>query len=169
MKLAVIEVAGKQYLVKQGETIETEKLEARVGEKLSLPQVLMTWDGKKLELGRPYLKGFTAEVEVLAEGKGPKLVAFKYKRRKDSSRKVGHRQIVFKVRVNTVSAPSAREAAEAKKETAPPAARKPAAPAKADKKPAAPAKAKKEPSRTAKKPEPKKKAVAKPKATPKKS
>ena len=169
MKLAVIEIASKQYLVKKGETIETEKLEAQVGEKLSLPRVLLTWDGKNLELGQPYLEGFTAEVEVLAKGKGPKVVAFKYKRRKDSRRKVGHRQIVFQVKFNTVLAPDKKEPAEAKKEAAP-AAQKPAAPAKAVKKPAAAAKAKKAPAKTAKKPAPapKKKAAPKPKTADKK-
>lgn len=153
MKLAVIEIAGKQYLVKKGEIIETEKLDARMGEKLSLPRVLLTWDGKKLELGQPYLKGFTAEVEVLSKAKGPKVIAFKYKRRKDSSRKVGHRQIVFKVKFDSVSAPAGKKPAEAKgKSGSPaPAAKKSAAPAKSVKKPASPDKAKKAPARTAKK------------------
>ena len=173
MKLAVIEVAGKQYLVKKGETIETEKLEAQVGEKLSLPRVLMTWDGKKLELGRPYLEDYSAEVEVLAKGKGPKVIVFKYKRRKDYRRKVGHRQIVFQVKFNTVSAPSPaekepEEAAETKKKPAVPAVavKKPATPAKAVKKPPAPAKAKKAPAKTAKKTETASKKKAAPKAKP---
>ena len=166
MKLAVIEVAGKQYLVKKGDTIETEKLEAQVGEKVSLPRVLLTWDGKKLEMGRPYLKGYTAEVEVLARGKGPKVVAFKYKRRKDSRRKVCHRQIIFKVKFNTVTAPARKESAKAGEKAAPPAARKPLAPAKVAKKTVAPAKAKKAPAKSAKKPEPQTKKKSAPKTKP---
>ena len=146
MNLAVIEVTGKQYLVREGDIIETDRLPVSTGEAVSLDKVLLFWNGTELALGRPYLEGYAVNGELIAAGRGPKVIAFKYKRRKDYHRKVGHRQSVFTVKVKEIVFPGKPAAGTAPSEEKP-AAKKPAdgkkaAPkkgAKAGKKAAAPA------------------------------
>jgi large subunit ribosomal protein L21 len=145
MNMAVVEIAGKQYLVEPGNIIQTERLKGAEGDKMTFKRVLLYWDGKEMKLGRPCLEGFTVEGKLLGEKKGPKVIAYKYKRRKDYHRKVGHRQWITSVEVEKISGPGVAEP-EAKVEK--PKAAKPkvkAAPAKEKaiakpkKKPAAPA------------------------------
>lgn len=135
MNLAVIEVTGKQYLVKEGDVIETDRLPAAPGQPVTLDKVLLLWDGSDLKLGRPYLEGYTAQGAVLSSARGPKVIAYKYKRRKDYHRKVGHRQDVFKLEVKAILLPGQSAPEEVKKAEAKP----PRAAAKkaAEKKPAA--------------------------------
>jgi len=125
MKLAVVEVAAKQFLVEEGQVIETPKLTGnQAGDEVSFPDVLMFWDGKRLEVGRPRLEGFSVEGTVLEYLRGPKIIVYKFKRRKDSHKKAGHRQDFCRVRVTGIK--TAKSAAKA----APKAAAK--APAEAD-------------------------------------
>lgn len=118
MKFVVVEIAGKQYLVQEGDIIETEKLPAQAGDKMTFPQVLLFWNEKKLSLGQPYLEGFNVAGSIIEETKGPKVIAYKFKRRKTYRRKVGHRQITFKVKVDKIVGPSKAKKAAPKKEAA---------------------------------------------------
>ena len=118
MKLAVAEIAGKQYLVREGEIIKTDRLKAQPGDKVTFPRVLLLWNGKNLSLGQPYLEGYSIEGAVLEEGKGPKIVVYKYKRRKGYRRKTGHRQRFFTVKVDKIVGPSRAEKAAPEKEEA---------------------------------------------------
>lgn len=88
---AIVTTGGKQYKVSQGDIINVEKLDAKVGDKVSL-NVMMLVDGDKVTNGNPLVK--TAEViaEVLEQGKEDKIVVFKYKAKKNYRRKQGHRQ-----------------------------------------------------------------------------
>ncbi len=89
---AVIQTGGKQYRVAEGETLRVEKLPSSPGDKLSFSPLLFADDGGNVQVGKPEVAGIKVEAEVLGDGKGEKIVIFKYKRRKSYRRKTGHRQ-----------------------------------------------------------------------------
>jgi len=89
-KIAVIKTGGKQYKVKEGETIKVEKLVAEPGKKVKLETLLIA-EGDNLELGQPSL-GDKVEAEVLASGKDKKVTVVKYKNKTRYKRTIGHRQ-----------------------------------------------------------------------------
>lgn len=88
---AIVETGGKQYKVSQGEIINVEKLDAKVGDKVNL-QVLMTVNGDKVVNGNPYVKDAEVVAEVVEQGKSDKVLVFKYKAKKNERKKQGHRQ-----------------------------------------------------------------------------
>ncbi len=95
---AVIQTGGKQYRVAKGDVLEVERLEGDVGTTLPLT-VLALHNGASLSFGTPELQGASVKAEVVEHLRGDKLVAFKKKRRKGYSRRVGHRQELTKIRV----------------------------------------------------------------------
>jgi len=105
MNFAVVEIAGKQFLVQENEIIETPKLPGVTGDQISFPRVLLYWDGEKASVGRPILKGFSVEGRIVKFDKYDKIVVFKFKRRKDSHRKRGHRQDFCTVAIEKIIIP----------------------------------------------------------------
>jgi large subunit ribosomal protein L21 len=101
---AVIELGGKQQLVSVGDKILVEKQEIEDGKNLIVENVLLTVDDDKVSVGAPYVKGATVEAKVLKQTKGPKLVAFKYRRRKSSHTKKGHRQKLTELEITKIKA-----------------------------------------------------------------
>ncbi|PIQ98229.1 MAG: 50S ribosomal protein L21 [Nitrospinae bacterium CG11_big_fil_rev_8_21_14_0_20_56_8] len=101
---AVLATGGKQYKVSQGDVIEVEKLDHPVGEKVTLDRILMVGEGEKVEVGSPYLEGCSVTLEVTEQLKGPKLIIFKMKRRKNYRRKTGHRQQYTRLKVTGINA-----------------------------------------------------------------
>jgi large subunit ribosomal protein L21 len=99
---AIIQTGGKQYQAEQGKTIAIEKLDAAVGDRVSFTEVLMRRlpDGT-VEIGHPYLTG-PVQASVVKHLRGPKLIAFKFKRRKKYRRKQGHRQPITVVRIESL-------------------------------------------------------------------
>lgn len=100
---AIIETGGKQYLVRQGDSVQVERLGAEAGAKVSLDAVLAVSDGKELQVGTPRVKGAKVAAEVVEHIRGPKVTAFFKRRRKGSQRKVGHRQELTVLKVADVS------------------------------------------------------------------
>ena len=100
---AILEVGGKQYKVAPKDVIEVNKLDQEAKSKITLEKVLLLADGKKVEIGQPYVKGAKVEAEVIEQTKGRKLVVYKYLRRKDSHKKTGHRQRLTKLLINKIS------------------------------------------------------------------
>jgi large subunit ribosomal protein L21 len=100
---AVVRTGGKQYRVAKDEVLKVESLAGDVGAKLTLGEVLML-GGDKPKLGAPLVKGASVECEILEQGQGEKVIAFKKKRRKNTHRKRGHRQHFTKVKVLSISA-----------------------------------------------------------------
>ena len=100
---AIIETGGKQYMVKAGDRLEVELLEGEPGAKVELRPVLAASDGKSLSVGAPEIAGAKVVAEVLTHKRGPKVVAFKKKRRKGYKRKVGHRQELTVLKVESVA------------------------------------------------------------------
>ncbi len=96
---AVIETGGKQYRVQEGDILEVERLDAKAGSTVSIPDVLAVSDGKELKVGTPLVKGAKVKAEVVDHVRADKVVAFKRKRRKGYKRKIGHRQELTKLKV----------------------------------------------------------------------
>ena len=99
---AVIEVGAKQYSVKKGDIIEVEKQDAEKDTDLILDKVLLISKEKKLEIGQPYLKDAQVTALVLDQFKGEKKLSFKYRRRKSSHWKKGHRQKLTRLQIKEI-------------------------------------------------------------------
>jgi len=99
---AIIEVGGRQYQVQKGDVIEVEKLEAKDGHEIQVHNILLVSKDKKIEVGQPYLKEAKVIVKVLGQTKAEKLVSFKYRRRKASHWKKGHRQKLTRLEVKEI-------------------------------------------------------------------
>ncbi len=99
---AVIKTGGKQYLVEPGKKIKIEKLEVEEGKEVIFDQVLLLEKGKKLEIGTPLVEGAKVVGKVLTQGKGDKVIAFKYKAKKRYHVKKGHRQQFTEVEITKI-------------------------------------------------------------------
>ncbi|WP_291446823.1 50S ribosomal protein L21 [Desulfovibrio sp.] len=99
---AIIETGGKQYRVEEGSKIVVEKLAAQAGSDVTLDKVLMV-GGADCKVGSPYLAGAAVTAEVVEQGRGPKVMVFKRRRRKDSKTLRGHRQDCTTIRVKSIN------------------------------------------------------------------
>lgn len=79
-------------MVSPGDKLKVEKIDAEAGKEITLGEVLLCDNDKKVEIGNPLVKGATVKAKVLGDGKGDKLIIFKYKSKKRYKRKIGHRQ-----------------------------------------------------------------------------
>lgn len=102
-KYAVIETGGKQYRVEQGTVLSIERLNLNEGETVQFDQVLAVSDGTELKIGNPVVEGAGVCGSVVENYRGDKLVSFKKKRRKGYRRKIGHRQDLTKVKIDSIS------------------------------------------------------------------
>ncbi len=100
---AIIETGGKQYRVKEGDTIYVEKLDQEANSTYTFDKVLAVFDDKTLTVGNPVVSGAKVESTVVAHVKGKKIIVFKYKPKKDYRRKNGHRQPYTKITINKIS------------------------------------------------------------------
>ena len=100
---AVIRTGGKQYKVVKDDVLTIEKVAGEVGGELKLGEVLML-GGEATKTGGPLVAGASVTAEIVAQGKGEKVVAFKKKRRKNTHRKRGHRQPFTKIKITSISA-----------------------------------------------------------------
>ncbi len=98
---AIIATGGKQYRVSQGDVIYIEKLNNEIGDEVTFP-VLM-FGGDRVEVGSPVVEGAIVKGKVLQQGKGQKIVVFKYKSKKNYRRKAGHRQPFTKVEITEIN------------------------------------------------------------------
>lgn len=98
---AIIETGGKQYRVEEGDEIDVELLETDKAVKFD--RVLLVSDGKSPKIGTPHLTQCFVHAEVLGEIKGPKVIAFKYKKCKNYRRTVGHRQRYSRVKITKIA------------------------------------------------------------------
>jgi large subunit ribosomal protein L21 len=101
---AVIRTGGKQYRVAAGQVVKVERLEGEVGQTIAFDQVLMVGDdGGEPTIGSPLVDGAQVTAEVLEQGKAPKIIVFKKKRRKNYRRKRGHRQLQTVLRIRDIA------------------------------------------------------------------
>ncbi len=101
---AVIETGGRQYRVAVGDTIDVELLDAQVGDSLDIEKVLLVSDDEAVRVGQPLIEGACVRATVLEHGKGPKVVAFKYRPKQRYRRTLGHRQPYTRLRIDTIVA-----------------------------------------------------------------
>ncbi len=101
---AVIKTGGKQYRVAADDKITVMTLEGQPGDKITFGEVLMLVDGESTKVGAPLLAGATVAAEIVEQARGPKVIAFKKRRRKNSKRKRGHRQDLTIVRITGIHA-----------------------------------------------------------------
>ena len=100
---AIIETGGKQYKVAEGETLFIEKLPVEAGEAVTFDKVLAVIDGDNVTVGTPVVEGAKVDASVVKNGKGKKIIVFKYKPKKGYRRKQGHRQPYTKVTIGKIS------------------------------------------------------------------
>ena len=99
---AVIETGGKQYRVGEGSTIKVAKIEAEEGGSVEIDRVVAVEKDEGISVGRPLVENASVIAEVVKHGRGKKTIAFKYRRRKDSERKVGHRQDYTELKIKEI-------------------------------------------------------------------
>ena len=130
---AVVKTGGKQYRVAKDDTILVEKLDADEGQTVTLSDIMLLGDGDKVTLGTPVVADASVEAQVIRQTRGPKIIIFRRKRRKNHRRTQGHRQDLTLLKITNINS-SGKKAAPAKKTaaeaTTKPAAKKEAAPAK---------------------------------------
>ena len=161
---AVIKTGGKQYRVAAEDKLKVEKVAGEPGEIIQFGEVLVV-GGDNVTLGRPTVSGASVAAEVLDQGRGPKVIAFKKRRRKNSRRKRGHRQEFTLIRITEILTDGAKPTVTARPKREPKPAETAAQPAGDEaEKPKAKAKTKAK-AAPAKKPAAKKPAAAKSKST----
>jgi large subunit ribosomal protein L21 len=100
---AVIETGGKQYRVQQGDTLNVEKLDAEVGASVELDRILALSNGTDLTIGTPTVEAAKVVASVKDQIRGEKIFNFKKKRRKGYTRKIGHRQSLTVLTIDSIA------------------------------------------------------------------
>ena len=103
---AIIEACGRQYKVEEGTTVFFEKLGEEEGKKVSFDKVILVSNDGKVEVGNPYVKGAKVEGKVVSNGRGKKILVFKYKAKKNERKIRGHRQDYTKVEITSIKTAS---------------------------------------------------------------
>ncbi|MBU1871252.1 MAG: 50S ribosomal protein L21 [Candidatus Omnitrophica bacterium] len=101
---AIIEIGGKQYKIEKGDVINIERQDKKEGQAVSLNKVLLLVEKDEVEVGQPYIKGAKVEAEVIKNFKASKVISYKYRRRKASHWKKGHRQLLTKIKIKELAA-----------------------------------------------------------------
>lgn len=99
---AIIRTGGKQYRVKQGDVIDIERVGAVAGESVEFSDVLFASNGKEHKVGSPLIEGCKVVGQLLGEVRGEKVLAYKYKRRTNYRRKMGHRQTHARIQIQAI-------------------------------------------------------------------
>ena len=114
MSFAVIQTGGKQYKVSASEILKVERLENSEGKTVEFKNVLFLNDDKSTEIGNPNIQGAKVEGTILKNTKNRTILVFKKRRRKNSRKKYGHRQLVSLVRITKIFSKNGKLIAEAK-------------------------------------------------------
>lgn len=101
---AVIRTGGKQYKVSKDDKFEVEKLDAKVGDTISIEEVLFVGDGKTATVGAPLVKGAKVTAKIVKQKRADKVIIFKKKRRQNYRRKNGHRQELTVIQITDIKA-----------------------------------------------------------------
>ena len=100
---ALIEFSGKQFRVKEGDSIKVPYIDIKVGSKISIEKILYLDDGKKKIIGNPIIQGMKISSQVESHTRDRKIVVFKFKRRKGHQKKNTHRQEYSLIKIGKLS------------------------------------------------------------------
>jgi large subunit ribosomal protein L21 len=103
MSYAIIKTGGKQYRVAEGDVIEVEKLDVEAGSETTFAEVLFISNGGSFKHAAADLKGSSVIAEVIGAKKAPKVICYKYRRRKGYHRTVGHRRQLTQLRIKSIT------------------------------------------------------------------
>tara|TARA_B100001540_G_C15517955_1_gene511142 strand:- start:96 stop:488 length:393 start_codon:yes stop_codon:yes gene_type:complete len=116
MSFAVIQTGGKQYKVQAGEILKVEKLENSKPEtKVEFKEIIAYGDDKSIEIGKPTIAGAKVEADLIKNSKNRTILIFKKRRRKNSRRKNGHRQLFSLIRISKIFSKDGKVLSEAEK------------------------------------------------------
>ncbi len=98
---AIVKISGHQYKVEAGQQLYVSHIEGKAGDKLEFPDVLLVDNGGKLSVGKDVKEKVNAE--IVGEKQGDKVIAFKMKRRKGFRKKIGHRKLYTKIKIESIA------------------------------------------------------------------
>ncbi len=101
---AIVQIGSSQYKVAEGETIGVGKVNAEEGKTVTLDKVLLIGDGHTITVGQPFIAGAKVSAKVVKQALGEKVVAFKFRKRKDSIQKIGYRKKVTALNIVKIAA-----------------------------------------------------------------
>lgn len=101
---AIVQIGNSQFRVSEGDTIDAQRIEAEEGKNLNLDQVLLFAKGSDIRVGQPYVKDVKVSAKVVQKSLGRKVIALKYRRRKNSATKKGHRSRLTSLNITKISA-----------------------------------------------------------------
>ncbi|MDB5103079.1 MAG: rplU [Fibrobacteres bacterium] len=111
---SVIECGGFQHKITVGETLKVPKMDAKVGDVVTISNVLLFASGDSVQIGAPLVSGAAVTLEVLNQGKGDKVISFKRKARKRYRKTIGHRQLFTEVLVTSIGVGSDKSSVDEK-------------------------------------------------------
>ncbi len=129
MKVAVLETGGKQFLAREGQAIEIDRIPGEIGDAIELKGVLLIVDGSEVRVGTPNVEGAAVDARLVGQVKGPKIVVFRYIPKERYRRRRGHRAMLTRLSIERIRLPG-EAAAAAAPAPAPAPAKKTGAPAK---------------------------------------
>jgi len=103
MAYAIIRTGGKQYRVAEGDQLDVEKLDVEEGSEAKLDEVLFVSSDSGVTIGTPTVEGASVTAEVVSQYKAPKVIAYKFKRRKGYHRTVGHRRQLTTLKIKSIT------------------------------------------------------------------
>ena len=104
MAYAIFKTGGKQYKVQAGDKIDIEKIDVEIGGEASFAEVLLIGDGASTKIGDPVIEGASVVAKVIDQHRAKKVTAFKFKRRKGHHKTRGHRQLLTRLEIQSISA-----------------------------------------------------------------
>lgn len=131
MKYAVVESGGKQFVAREGETFEVDRLPAAVGQAVPFDSVLLAADGDVILVGSPHVSGAKVQTTVESQVRGPKILVFRYMPKKRRRKRMGSRSFLTRLHVDAITVPGGSGAGRSEPEKPAAAPRRKAAPAKA--------------------------------------
>lgn len=109
MKYAILESGGKQYIVREGESIEVDRLPLEMGKSVDFKDVLLIVEDAKVHVGSPYVKGVKVRGTVVEQFRSRKVIVFKYIPKERYRRKLGHRQRYTRVAIDKITLTTPRK------------------------------------------------------------
>ena len=100
---AVVQVSGNQYQVAEGDVIKVQRLDYQAGKTISLDDVVLFVDGDEVRVGQPFVKGVKVAAKVIGDMKEKRVIAFKYRKRKNSASVRGHRQTLTALSITKIT------------------------------------------------------------------